>query len=327
MPTSDARAFWIAAPGRGEIRAERLRDRAADEIVVRTLFSGVSRGTESLVFQGRVPAGERARMRAPFQAGEFPAPVKYGYACVGIVEEGGEDGFAALRGRTVFVLHPHQTRFVVPASAAHVVPDTVPPGRAVLAANLETAINGVWDGRLQIGDRVTVVGGGTVGCLVAWIASRVVGCEVELVDVNPQRAVVAQALGVRFVQPDAASLDRDVVFHSSAADAGLRTALAVAGFEATIVELSWYGDRAVSLPLGEGFHARRLTLKSSQVGAVAAPQRARWDHRRRMALALRLLADTSLDALISGQSDFDALPEVMPTLAAGDALCHRIRYE
>jgi len=322
MPTEDARAFWIAAPGRGEIRAERLRARGADEVVVRTRYSGVSRGTESLVFEGRVPASERQRMRAPFQAGEFPAPVKYGYACVGEVDEGPAD----LVGRTVFVLHPHQTRFVVPAAAAHVVPADVPAARAVLAANLETAINAVWDGGVQVGDRVTVVGAGAVGCLVARVASRIAGCDVELVDVNTARADIARALGVRFAQPDAASIERDVVMHASATEEGLRTSLRVAGFASTIVELSWYGDRIVTVPLGEAFHARRLTLKSSQVGHVAASHGARWDHRRRLALALSLLADASFDALITGESDFESLPETMAALAAGDALCHRIRY-
>jgi 2-desacetyl-2-hydroxyethyl bacteriochlorophyllide A dehydrogenase len=322
MSSGDARAFWIAAPGRGEIRHERLREPAADEVVVRTLFSGVSRGTESLVFHGRVPASEHDRMRAPFQAGEFPAPVKYGYACVGEVEEGP----AAARGKTVFVLYPHQTRFIVPAAAVHVLPVDVPPGRAILAANLETAINAVWDGDVHVGDRVSVVGGGTVGCLVAWLAARICGSDVELVDVNPQRGSIAHAIGVRFAPPESAAEDRDIVVHASATEAGLRSALRLAGFEATVLELSWYGDRLVSLPLGESFHARRLTLKSSQVGHVAASQRARWDPRRRMSLALSLLADPSLDSLVSGESDFEALPDVMPALAAGDALCHRIRY-
>src|SRR5579871_67223 len=289
MSTSAARAFWIVAPGRGEVRDERLRDPGPDDLVVRTLFSGVSRGTEALVFAGRVPASERQRMRAPFQDGEFPAPVKYGYAAVGLVEVGPDD----LISRTVFVLHPHQTRFVVPAAAASVVPDAVPPGRAVLAANLETAINGVWDARVQVGDRVTVVGGGTVGCLVAWVASRIVGCDVELVDVDARRAETARALGVPFASPESARADRDIVFHASATDAGLQQALRLGGFEATVVELSWYGDRSVTLPLGEAFHSRRLTLRSSQVGAVSPVQRARWDHRRRMALALDLLRDDS----------------------------------
>ncbi len=321
MP-SDARAFWIAAPGRGEIRGERLHPRGDAEVVVRTLFSGVSRGTEALVFLGRVPSSERDRMRAPFQQGDFPAPVKYGYACVGEVE----DGPAELRGRVVFVLHPHQTRFVVPAAAVHVIPDAVPPGRAVLAANLETAINAVWDGGVQPGDRVTVVGGGAVGSLVACVTSRLPGTDVELIDVNAARAPIARALGVRFAVPEAAAADRDVVFHTSASESGVQLALRLAGFEAVIVELSWYGDRSVSLPLGEAFHARRLTLKSSQVGHVAVSHRARWDRRRRMSLALSLLTDPALDVLITGESPFDALPDIMPGVAAGDGLCHRIRY-
>ena len=319
-----ARAFWIAAPGRGEIRTEQLPSPNADEVVVRALYSGISRGTEALVFQGRVPISEYQRMRAPFQAGEFPGPVKYGYASVGQVE----DGPRGLVDRTVFVLHPHQTRYVVPAGAVHVLPLDVPPQRAVLTANIETAVNALWDARPHIGDRVTVIGAGTVGCLVAWLAGRIAGCDVELVDVNPQREGVAQALGVRFAASQNVSDGADVVIHASGSPEGLDLALRVAGFEATVVEMSWYGDRAVPLALGEGFHARRLTLKSSQVGSVAAAQRARWDTRRRMQLALSLLADPVLDGLITGESAFDDLPPVMADLAArpGNTLCHRIRY-
>jgi len=291
---------------------------------VRSLFSGVSRGTEALVFAGRVPASERQRMRAPFQRGEFPAPVKYGYASVGVVERGPRE----LEGRRVFTLYPHQTRYVVPAAAVHVLPDGVPPERAVLAANLETAINGIWDARPHVGDRVTVVGAGTVGCLAAWIAGRIAGCEVELVDTNPRRGAIAKALGVGFKMPADASDGADVVIHASGSSAGLALALRVAAFEATIVEMSWHGAGEVPVPLGEAFHARRLTIASSQVGTVAPSQRARWSTRRRMTLALSMLTDPALDVLITGESPFDALPQVMAQLAAepGDALCHRIRY-
>jgi threonine dehydrogenase-like Zn-dependent dehydrogenase len=320
----DARAFWVAAPGRGEIRPETIAPPATGEVLVRTLYSGVSRGTESLVFRGRVPPSEFERMRAPFQAGRFPAPVKYGYANVGEVEEGPAD----LKGRRVFTLYPHQTRFVVPASAVHVLPVTTPPERAVLAANLETAINGVWDARPLVGDRVSVVGAGAVGCMTAWLLSRIPGCEVELVDRNPSRANVARALGVRFAVPERATGEADVVIHSSGAPEGLALALQVAAFEATVVELSWYGDQDVPLGLGRAFHARRLTITSSQVGNVAAPQRARWDTRRRMQLALRLLESPVLDALITSESRFDELPEVMEQLssAPGDTICHRVKY-
>jgi threonine dehydrogenase-like Zn-dependent dehydrogenase len=323
--TDEARAFWVAAPGRGEIRREALRAATDDEVVVQALFSGISRGTESLVFTGRVPDSERTRMRAPFQEGEFPAPVKYGYASVGRVERG-PNGVA---GRTVFVLHPHQTRYVVPASSVHVLPADVPAARAVLAANLETALNGLWDARPHIGDRVVVIGAGTVGCLVAWLAGRIPGCEVQLVDVNHSRAHVAQALGVPFALPADAAREVDVVVHASGSSEGLQLGLDVAGAEATVVEMSWFGDRQVSLPLGGGFHSKRLTIKSSQVGQIAPVQRPRWDTRRRMRQALTLLADATLDVLITGESRFDELPNVMVQLASapGNALCHRIRYD
>jgi threonine dehydrogenase-like Zn-dependent dehydrogenase len=264
-------------------------------------------------------------MRAPFQEGEFPGAVKYGYASVGRVECGPGE----LKGRTVFVLHPHQTRYVVQASAVHVLPANVPPERAVLAANLETALNGMWDARPHLGDRIAVIGAGVVGCLVAWLAARIPACDVQLVDVNPQRAGVALNLGVSFAQPDAAVRDADVVIHASGSPEGLQLGLEIAGDEASVVEMSWFGDRLVPLALGGAFHSRRLTITSSQVGRVAPAQRTRWNTNRRMGLALALLADPALDVLISGESSFETLPDVMARLAGtpGDALCHRIRYE
>jgi threonine dehydrogenase-like Zn-dependent dehydrogenase len=323
MP-DQARAFWVTAPGRGEIRSEPLDAPGPEDVVVRALFSGISRGTEALVFAGRVPPSERERMRAPFQRGDFPAPVKYGYSLVGRVENG-PDG---LTGRTVFVLHPHQTCFVIPARSVYVLPETVPPARAVLAANLETAVNGVWDARPHVGDRIAVIGGGTVGCLAAWLVSRIPGCDVELIDLNPHRASVAGALKMRFAEPAAATREADLVIHASGTAEGLELSLQLAGREATVVELSWFGDRTVPLPLGGAFHSKRLTIASSQVGHVAPSQRPRWDNRRRMALVLELLRETELDVLITGESDFETMPEVMARLARspGDTLCHRIRY-
>jgi threonine dehydrogenase-like Zn-dependent dehydrogenase len=324
MPRAAARAFWITGVKRGEIRNEPLPAPAPTDVLVRTLFSGVSRGTEALVYCGAVPVSEHGRMRAPFQAGDFPAPVKYGYCSVGVVESGP----AALVGRTVFCLYPHQTRYVVPAGAVHVLPADVPPARAVLAANMETAINCLWDADVKIGDRVAVVGAGSVGCLLAWLAARIPGCRVELVDVDPRKAAVAAALGVAFAAPTAAAHEADVVLHASGSAAGLCTALELAGFEALVLEASWFGDARPELPLGASFHSRRLTLMSSQVGAIATAQRSRWTTERRMRLALDLLADDALDALISGESRFEELPAVLATLTAGSAyaLCHRIHY-
>jgi len=322
LPDS-ARAFWVAEPGRGEIRPEVLPAALEGDVTVRALYSGVSRGTETLVFHGRIPPSEHERMRAPFQAGSFQFPVKYGYSSVGCVEAG-----AGIEGHRVFVLYPHQTRYVVPRSAVHIIPPEVPPARAVLAANVETAINGLWDARPHAGDRIVVVGAGTVGCLVAWLAGGIRGCEVELVDVNPGRAAVASALGVGFAAPDQVRGDADLVIHTSGSPQGLTLALGLAGFESTIVDMSWYGETPVTIPLGEAFHARRLTVKSSQVGTIAPAQRARWDSPRRMALALRLLASPVLDVLITGETPFETLPEVMRELTAapGNTLCHRITY-
>lgn len=315
-----ARAFWTVGEGLGEIREETLAPPGPGEVLVEALFSGVSRGTESLVLRGLVPASERERMRAPFQAGAFPFPVKYGYLSVGRVVRGAPD----LEGRVVFCLHPHQSRYVVPATAVVPVPDRVDPARAVLAGNMETALNAIWDASLGPGDRVAVVGAGVVGALVAYLAARVVGCGVELVDVLPERAELARTLGASFATPEHATPDADVVFHASATAEGLATAITIAGVESTIVELSWYGARAPAVPLGGAFHSRRLTLRSSQVGALPAARRARWTARRRLELAVSLLADPALDALVDGECTLEELPRVLPRLARG--LCQRVRY-
>ncbi|MDS4029541.1 MAG: zinc-binding alcohol dehydrogenase [Candidatus Contendobacter sp.] len=319
-----ARAFWLAAPGRGEIRVERLEPPSGDEARVRTLYSGISRGTESLVFRGEVPPNQYRTMRAPFQRGEFPAPVKYGYCSVGVVEAGPTE----LCGLTVFCLYPHQNRYVVPVAALTPVPPTIPSGRAVLAANLETALNVLWDAAPRLGDRITVIGAGVVGCLIARLAGRLPGCVVQLVDVDPRREAIAHHLGVRFTLPERAEGEQDRVIHASGSPAGLTTALGLAGFEAMVVEASWFGARPVSLPLGEAFHSQRLTLQSSQVGPIATAQRGRWDHRRRMATVMKLLDDPALDALISGESPFTDLPRVLAKLSANSSgtLCHRIVY-
>ncbi|MFF9489795.1 zinc-binding alcohol dehydrogenase [Streptomyces sp. NPDC014676] len=319
-----ARAFWLDSPGRGVIREVDLPAPGADEVLVRSLYSGVSRGTETLVFRGGVPESQHAVMRAPFQEGDFPAPVKYGYLNVGVVEEGPE----ALVGRTVFCLYPHQTRYVVPAGAVTPVPDGVPAGRAVLAGTVETAVNALWDAAPLVGDRIAVVGGGMVGCSVAALLARFPGVRVQLVDADPARAEIAAALGVGFALPGGALGECDLVVHASATEQGLNRALELLRPEGTVVELSWYGDRKVSLPLGEAFHSRRLVIRSSQVGTVS-PARADRSYADRLALALDLLADPALDALVTGESAFEELPDVMPRLASGKtpALCHRVRYD
>jgi threonine dehydrogenase-like Zn-dependent dehydrogenase len=318
------RAFWVREPGRGEIRPVELRQPGPDEVLVRTLVSGVSRGTETLVFRGGVPADQWDRMRAPHQDGEFPGPVKYGYLNVGRVEAGPGD----LLRRTVFCLHPHQTAYVVPAADVTLVPEGVPAERAVLAGTVETAVNALWDAAPMVGDRVAVVGAGMVGCCVARLLAAIPGVDVTLVDVDPARESTAAALGVGFASPEDATGGRDLVVHTSATSAGLQRSLELLSPDGCVVDLSWYGDEPVQLELGGAFHSGRLSVRASQVGEVAAAMRHRRTRAERLALALELLRDPTYDVLLTGTSSFEELPELMADLSSGrrDALCHTISY-
>lgn len=320
-----ATAYWTVAPGHGELREHDLEPPGPDQVLVRTLHSAISRGTELLVHRGEVPPAVRDRMRAPFQHGEFPGPVKYGYLSVGVVEAGP----AHLTGHVVFCLYPHQDRYVVPVEAVSVVPDSIPPHRAVLAGTVETAVNAVWDAGPRLADRIAVVGAGMVGCAVAALLRSFPLARLELVDVDESRRSVAERLGVRLVAPCDAAGDCDLVVHCSATAAGLNRALELLGEEAELIELSWYGDRPVAVDLGAGFHARRLRMRASQVGVVAPVRRARRSPADRLELALRLLADPAFDALISTRSPFTRLPSTMRRLAAGElpGLCHVLDYE
>jgi threonine dehydrogenase-like Zn-dependent dehydrogenase len=322
--TRTARSFWLREPGSGEIRSADLPDPGPGEVLVRTLVSGVSRGTEALVFRGGVPESQYAVMRAPFQEGDFPGPVKYGYLNVGRVESGPAD----LLGRTVFCLHPHQTAYVVPAEAVAVVPDDVPARRAVLAGPVETAVNALWDARPVLGDRVAVVGAGMVGLCVARLLALLPGADVTVVDTESSRAEVAEAFGARFSRPGEAADDLDVVIHASGTAAGLQTSLDLLAADGVVTDLSWYGDAPVELTLGGRFHSARLGIRASQVGEIGESRRGRRTPADRMALALRLLADPVFDLLLTGESDFAELPEVMSKLATGSmpALCHTITY-
>ena len=321
---TEALAYWLREPGVGEIRRVLLPEPAPGEVVVRTLRTGVSRGTESLVFRGGVPRDQYAAMRAPFQDGDFPGPVKYGYLNVGVVEHGPPE----LVGRTVFCLYPHQTAYVVPSRAVVVVPDDVPPERAVLAGAVETAVNALWDAAPLLGDRVTVVGAGMIGCCVARLLARLPGVEVSLVDIDPTREKVASELGVGFALPADAVADRDLVVHTSATSAGLQRSLDLLAPEGEVVDLSWYGDAEVRLSLGGAFHSGRLAIRASQVGMVAPARRGRRAPADRLTLALELLRDPAFDAILTGSSRFEELPDVMRRLTTGTmpALCHGITY-
>lgn len=320
----EAVAFWTEKPGVGALRSQPVQPPGPGEVLVRTLHTAVSRGTETSVFGGHVPASERDRMRAPFQEGDFPWPVKYGYLNVGVVEQGPP----ALRGRIVFTLFPHQSAFVVPADAVVPVPDAVPARRAVLAGAVETAVNVLWDAAPLVGDGLTVVGAGMIGCCLARLARGIPGVDVTLVDIDPSRRDIAERLGAAFAEPGAAPRERDLVINTSGSDAGLQLALETVVTDGEVIEASWYADRPVTLQLGADFHSRRLTIRSSQVGAVSGRRRGRRTTRDRLALALELLHDPAFDALLTAESSWRELPEVMASLtdgARGD-LCHTIDW-
>jgi hypothetical protein len=297
------RALWYVDPGRAELRDEPLGPSAPGVARVRASHGAISRGTEALVANGRIPRSEFQRMRAPFMGGMFPFPVKYGYSTVGVVEAGSAD----LLGRTVFTLHPHQTLFDVPEAAAIPVPVNVPSWRAVLAANMETALNAVWD-----------AGPGPLGR----------AANVTLVDINPARATVASAFGLDFATPEQAPSECELIVHASASGAGLATALNLARDEGTILELSWYGNADISVPLGGAFHSRRLRLVASQVGMIAPSHRQTWTYRQRLEKALSLLADDRLDVLLEAPVAFAELPARLPSILAPGSgiLCQRIDY-
>ncbi|MHA7142687.1 zinc-dependent alcohol dehydrogenase [Arthrobacter sp. Sr33] len=319
-----SQSYWTTRPGHGELRTAPLPKRETEQALVRTLYSGISRGTETLVHDGRIPPGVAALMEAPFQEGTFGGPVKYGYLSVGVVEEGPE----SLVGQRVFCLYPHQDRYVVPVSALTVIPDDVPSERAVLAGAVETAVNALWDARPCMGDRIAVVGGGMIGAALATLLRRFPLGRLQLVDPDPSRAALAAELGVDWVHPDDAAGNCDIVFHCSSTAAGLSLGLGLLGDEGEVIEMSWYGTRSPEVPLGADFHARRLSIRASQVGTIAAPRRARRTHQDRLATALDALKDPAFDALLSGTSPFEDLPNVMRDLSSGTlaALCHVIAY-
>ena len=317
-----AKALWYVGKKRAELRDEAVAAPANGELRVRARFGALSSGTERLIFEGRVPESEFERMRAPFMGGAFPHPVKYGYSIVGRAEGG------ALSGKTVFALHPHQNVFTITASALVEVPADVPPRRAVLAANMETALNAMWDAAPGPADRIAVVGAGVVGSLVACLCNRLPGADVTLIDIDPSRANLAALLGLKFALPGTAPQDCDLVFHTSGNGAGLATALSLAGDEAKVIEMSWYGESEVSLPLGGAFHSRRLSIISSQVGRVAPSHRTRWPYARRLAAAVALLADPRLDALLTAPIRFADLPAALPRILSPGSgiLCQVIDY-
>lgn len=311
-----ARSLWYVKSGVAELRTERLGPPRPGEARVATRYSAISRGTERLVANGEVPESEWDRMRAPFQAGAFPYPVKYGYSATGIVTAGSD----AILGKTVFCLHPHQDHFQVAEDMLVEVPDGIPAKRATLAANLETALNAHWDAGTAPGDKILIVGAGIVGLLVGYLAQRMAGASVAITDIDLGRAPLATALGLTFVAPDSVPTGNRITFHTTATGAGLETAINAAAFEGRIIELSWYGARAATLRLGGAFHSRRLQIISSQVGHVAPSHRATVTLRQRLEKAIRLLDAPCLDHLVTDEIAFDDAPDRLTSIFTNPGL-------
>ena len=307
------------------MRDGRVPEPGPGQVLVRALASGVSQGTELLLYRGQGPTPFDPSLDAP---GAPMYPRRYGYAWVGEVVDGPSDRLP--RGTRVFALAPHGDLHAINVGDARPIDASIPPRRAVLAASLETAVTCVWDSGVQLGDAVVVLGGGVVGLLVARLAAAA-GGRVRVVEPSPRRRAVAQALGVEAVSPeeDDPRADADVVVEATGNPAVLDRAIAHAAHEAVVVVASFYGARVAPVALGADFHRRRLRLLSSQVSSLPASRAARWTTARRFDLVRSLLRDRSLDALVEGAHSFDDARAVFERLdgAPGDAIQTVFEYE
>lgn len=318
-----ARALWFESPGVAALRDEPLAEPGEGELRVRAICSGISAGTERLVLMGEVPEEARAQMALAAMRGSFALPIAYGYATVGVVEALGPGVDAARLGERVFLFHPHQDVLVSAASALRSLPSAPPPERLVLAPNLETAVNAVWDAGVGLGDRVLVSGLGVVGLLIAWLCRRAGAGAVIGVDPEEARRDLARALGATRTLAAATPEEiapADHLIEASGTPAALGALVADAGPEAKITVVSWYGRGEVPLPLGGLFHPHRVTLRSSQVGQLDPARRGRWDHARRWALVGELLGEPALDALIAPPVPLSAAPALYARLARRERL-------
>jgi 2-desacetyl-2-hydroxyethyl bacteriochlorophyllide A dehydrogenase len=330
--------LWWTALRTGELRAEPLPPPGPEDVVVQAIASGISAGTELLVYRGQVPP--ELPLDLPTLAGSFRYPIKYGYASVGRVAAAG----AAVRDRApgdlVFALHPHQSTYVLPAARTVLLPPNLPPEHGVFLANLETAVNVALDAAPRLGETVLLSGLGVVGLLVLQTLRRTGVAEIIAVDPLPRRRALAARLGASLtLAPDAdvaaqarartAGRGVDLAVEVSGAPAALGPAIEAVADEGTVVVASWYGTKSVPLHLGSHFHRGRVRLRSSQVGHLDPALAPRWDHARRQAVALRLLAELPLGDLISHRIPFAQAPEAFALLdeRPADALQVVLTYE
>ncbi len=309
-----ARALWHNSPFDSTLRREVLADSKDGELLLRSMFSLVSQGTERLVACGAVPESLYGSMRVPYMGGNFSFPVKYGYALVGEVLNQGHPW----QGRAVFVMHPHQDYCVVAQRDCFCLPANVSPRSAVLAANLETAVTALWDARPLLGERVLVVGFGLLGALTALLLKRFPGLDLWISEPNSYRKDLAKKMGFHLWEGQHVG-EFDLCVHSSATEDGLQMALDVLGREGRVLELSWYGNKRSALSLGEAFHHKRLRIISSQVAHLPSDMQARWGYARRKELVFKLLHSSDWRLLPDAELGLEDLPSFFKALRKGES--------
>jgi 2-desacetyl-2-hydroxyethyl bacteriochlorophyllide A dehydrogenase len=312
----EARALWFTAPRTAELRPERVPPPAPGEVRVKTIASAISHGTEMLVYRGEVPTD--LPLDLPTLAGDFSFPIKYGYASVGRVLDAGVEHLSP--DDLVFVHHPHQEAFVVPADLPVRLPEGLDPTVGLFFANLETALNVVHDTPLRLGETALVFGQGVVGLLVTQLVKRAGADRVLAVDPIQKRRNLALDAGAdeafepgedlhQRVLEATAGRGADVAVEASSSGAALQAAVDAVATEGTVVVASWYGTKPVSLSLGGHFHRGRVRLRSSQVGRMNPELGSRWDRARRTETVHGLLPRLRLKGLISHQIPFEKAPE------------------
>jgi len=320
-----AAAVWFARARSVELRTEELADPGPDEVRVRAALSAISHGTEMLVYRGEVDAD--LALDLPTLAGGYGFPLKYGYASVGHTVAIGRDVRGLREGDLVFALHPHQDEYVVRESLVRRLPDRTAPEQGVFLANLETAVNVVFDAKPRLGEVVAVFGQGVVGLLVTQLLCRS-GARVIAVEPSALRRSFAERCGAdaaiapgdeSFLRTFTSGRGADIAIDASGSPSALQQAIDSVAIEGTVVVCSWYGDKPVPLDLGGRFHRGRVRLVSSQVGRIDPALAPRWDRERRLELATDLLRELVLADLITHRIPFAQAAEAYALLDGGAA--------
>jgi threonine dehydrogenase-like Zn-dependent dehydrogenase len=298
-------ALWHRSASESEIITGDIRKEEGKELLVESFFSLVSIGTERTVALGMVPPEIREQMKVPYMEGSFSFPCKYGYSLVGKIIRGP----AGLKNRFVHLMHPHQDMAWVHPSSVFPLPDGIPPRRAVLAGNMETAVNALWDSEISVGDSVLIAGFGIVGALIALLASCIPGVAIVVLETNEKRRSLAAKLGFDlFENFRTGNTPFDAALNTTGDENALQICIDNTGFESQVTEVSFYGTKAVSVRMGGNFHISRKRIAVSQVSNLPLKKLARWDHLRRKQLVYNLLKDNRFDCLVENAVPFHDAP-------------------